>query len=44
MAAQSDHSGKPAVPFELPDTTRRRLQLADYAGKWLLLVFHRHLA
>ena len=32
-----------AVAFELPDIHGHQHQLADYSGKWLLLVFHRHL-
>jgi peroxiredoxin len=35
--------GKPALTFELPDTKDRIHRLDDYAGRWLLLVFHRHL-
>jgi hypothetical protein len=35
--------GQPAIPFDLLDTQGRPHRLADYAGKWLLLVFHRHL-
>ena len=35
--------GDPAVPFVLPDAEGRRHRLEDYAGHWLLLVFHRHL-
>ena len=35
--------GKPAISFDLVDTQGARHRLADYAGKWLLLVFHRHL-
>jgi len=34
---------KPAIPFRLPDASGQIYQLADYAGSWLLLVFHRHL-
>jgi peroxiredoxin len=33
-----------AVPFELPDANGQVRSLRDYAGEWLLLVFHRHLA
>lgn len=36
-------TGQPAVPFTLPDSTGRRHRLADYRGRWLLLMFHRHL-
>jgi peroxiredoxin len=35
--------GRPAVPFALSDTFGRLHRLEDYAGSWLLLVFHRHL-
>ena len=33
----------PAVPFALQDPSGRIYRLADFAGSWLLLVFHRHL-
>lgn len=36
--------GKPAVDFALADTEGVTHRLADYAGRWLLLVFHRHLS
>lgn len=36
--------GRPAVGFELDDTNGRTHRLQDYAGRWLLIVFHRHLA
>ena len=35
--------GKTAVDFDLPDSQDAAHRLADYAGNWLLLVFHRHL-
>ena len=35
--------GKPAAAFELPDHTGQIHRLEQYAGAWLLLVFHRHL-
>jgi peroxiredoxin len=35
--------GKPALPFELKDTTGEIHRLDDDAGHWLLLIFHRHL-
>ncbi len=42
------HSGKrlnrAAVPFELADTNGETRRLAEFAGRWLLVVFHRHLA
>ena len=37
-------AGQHAVPFELRDVTGRMHRLEDYGGRWLLLVFHRHLA
>ena len=36
-------TGKPAIPFELPDTQGNIHRLEDDTGHWLLLVFHRHL-
>ena len=33
----------PAVPFALEDTSGIVRRLEDYRGRWLLLVFHRHL-
>ncbi len=36
--------GRNAVPFELPDESQNTCTLGQYAGSWLLLVFHRHLA
>ena len=35
--------GEPAVDFCLPDSDGVVHKLCDYAGRWLLLVFHRHL-
>jgi len=35
--------GGPAVPFRLKDTSGALHRLEDYTGKWLVLVFHRHL-
>ena len=32
-----------AAPFALPDVEGRVHRLEDYRGRWLLLVFHRHL-
>lgn len=40
---KGSHTGKPAVPFEMPDAEGRIHRLADYRGHALLLVFHRHL-
>jgi peroxiredoxin len=34
---------KPAPDFSLPDIIGNQHQIADYQGRWLLLVFHRHL-
>lgn len=38
-----DLTGKPALPFALADSRGNIHHLADHAGHWLLLVFHRHL-
>lgn len=38
-----DLTGLPALPFQLPDSRGNPHRLADYQGRWLLLVFHRHL-
>ena len=35
--------GSPAPPFALKDTTGSVHRLEEYAGQWLLLIFHRHL-
>jgi peroxiredoxin len=35
--------GQPAVPFALPDADGNARRLEDYDGRWLLMVFHRHL-
>jgi len=43
MASPGRWIGKPAAPFDLPDADGRAHTLADYTGRWLLLVFHRHL-
>jgi peroxiredoxin len=36
--------GMPAPDFELADTEGNLHRLADYTDRWLLIVFHRHLA
>ncbi|MGE0623167.1 MAG: hypothetical protein AB7O54_11155 [Pseudomonadales bacterium] len=36
-------TGKRAVAFELSDAAGDRHRLEDFRGRWLLLVFHRHL-
>lgn len=36
-------TGRPALPFTLPDSQGRTHCLDDYRGHWLLLMFHRHL-
>ena len=36
-------TGSAAVAFELQDISGVTRRLDDYAGDWLLLVFHRHL-
>jgi peroxiredoxin len=33
-----------AVDFDLPDAAGNRHRMQHYAGRWLLLMFHRHLA
>ena len=35
---------QPAVPFALPGSDGQTYTLERFAGRWLLLVFHRHLA
>lgn len=35
--------GTAAADFALPDTAGELHRLEQYAGHWLLLVFHRHL-
>ena len=44
MGVPRSRRGEAAVPFELRDHQNRRYTLEDFAGSWLLLVFHRHLA
>ena len=45
MTLHTDNDiGNPAVAFELDDTGGRTHRMEDYAGRWLLIVFHRHLA
>jgi peroxiredoxin len=44
MPAPNNRLGSPAVPFDLPDTSGTPHRLEDHRGRWLLLVFHRHLA
>lgn len=39
----TDLTGKPAIPFILPDSAGHPHRLEEYRGRWLLLVFHRHL-
>jgi peroxiredoxin len=41
--AMQDLTGKPAIPFSLRDSRGGTRQLQEYRGKWLLMVFHRHL-
>lgn len=40
----STKAGSPTVVFELTDALGTIHRLSDYAGRWLLMVFHRHLA
>lgn len=35
--------GRPAIPFCLSDCNGVERRLEDFQGRWLLLVFHRHL-
>ena len=35
--------GLPAAAFELEDTAGTVRRLEQYRGRWLLMVFHRHL-
>ena len=39
----STRLGQVAPSFALKDSAGSRHRLEDYVGKWLLLVFHRHL-
>jgi len=36
-------TGKPAIPFNLRDSRGTTHLFDEYRGKWLLMVFHRHL-
>ena len=36
-------TGTAAVPFELNDADEHLHRLEDHRGRWLLMVFHRHL-
>jgi len=36
-------NGKAAIPFSISDAGGRVHRLDEYRGKWLLMVFHRHL-
>ena len=38
-----DLTGRNAPELELSDSAGGTHRLADYRGRWLLLVFHRHL-
>ena len=38
-----NREGLTAVDFELSDADGETYRLADFRGRWLLLVFHRHL-
>ncbi len=41
---KSNRKGELAPAFTLKDENGREIRLKDFAGNWLLLVFHRHLA
>lgn len=43
MGGVESRVGSRAEPFELRDTRGQLHRLEQYAGHWLLLVFHRHL-
>ena len=36
-------AGKKALPFELKSHDGETFRLDDFRGRWLLMVFHRHL-
>jgi peroxiredoxin len=40
----SNRKGEQAPSFSLKGEDGREIRLADFAGNWLLMVFHRHLA
>lgn len=35
--------GQSAISFSLMDSDGKQHRLEDYKGRWLLMVFHRHL-
>ena len=39
----TNYEGRAGVPFSLPDIDGTMHHLQDFSGRWLLLVFHRHL-
>jgi hypothetical protein len=44
IVAMANRKGTPATPFELKDIHGHVHRLEQHARRWLLLVFHRHLA
>jgi hypothetical protein len=44
MQTTVNRLGSAAAPFRLLDTAGVPHQLEDHGGRWLLLIFHRHLA
>ena len=44
MPSPVNRLGSSAFPFTLPDADGAPHRLEDYSGRWLLLMFHRHLA
>jgi hypothetical protein len=44
MPSPVNRLGASAVPFTLPDADGAPHRLEDHRGRWLLLMFHRHLA
>lgn len=43
IGAMNGLTGKRAIPFELNDQHGKQHNLESSSGKWLLLMFHRHL-
>jgi hypothetical protein len=44
MAMLLNRTGEQALPFSFLDEKGNPAGLGDFRGRWLLLVFHRHLA
>jgi hypothetical protein len=39
----NDFIERPAIPFHLQEAKGRFYKIDDFIGRWLLMVFHRHL-